>query len=103
MARDWLTHELEHWEKHLADGGCADESGFSETPNGLNNQDQRMKADARARHETANGRLKRWGVLERRFRHRAFLHGKVFQSIANTTQLEIQMNSPLFSVDCFDG
>jgi hypothetical protein len=48
MARGWLVCKLERWEKRLADGGCADESGFSETPNGLNNQDQRMKADARA-------------------------------------------------------
>lgn len=58
IARSWLIFELDDNEKYLADGGYRDGQQYSETPNGLNNDDQRMKAAARARHETANRRFK---------------------------------------------
>ena len=69
-------------EKFLADGVY---TGWrAETPTGHNNYDQYMKAVARARHETFNGRLKRFGVLTQKFRHGVEKHGPVTHAIAFT-------------------
>jgi hypothetical protein len=103
IARDWLIYELDHDEKYLADGGYQDGRQYSETPNGLNNADQKMKADARARHETVNSRFKNFGILERKFRHRPFLHGRIFLAIANITQLALEIEAPLFAIEYYDG
>ena len=103
IARDWLHRELGPEEKYLADGGYVDGGQYSETPNGLNNADQKMKGDARARHETVNRRFKQWCILERRFRHEPHLHAKVFRAIANITQLCIERDEPLFDVEYYDG
>jgi hypothetical protein len=103
IARDWLHFELDDGEKYLADGGYNDGGNYSETPNGLNNQDQKMKSDARARHETVNGLFKHWSILERRFRHETILHTKVYHAIVNVTQFLIETNEPLFEVDYYDG
>lgn len=63
-----VLNNLSPTEKFLAD---AIYSGWrAETPNGLNNEDQWMKARARARHENVNARFKRFGCLKT-----AFLHG----------------------------
>jgi hypothetical protein len=51
----------------------------------------------RARHETANARLKRWGVLSNKFRHKDWdKHGDAFRAVAIITQLEIENGMPLF-------
>jgi hypothetical protein len=44
----------------LADGGYDDGYKIFETPTGEQNANQTMKALARARHETVNGKLKSW-------------------------------------------
>lgn len=103
ISRDWIIHELQNGEMLLADGGYADGGQYFDTPTGLNNAGQYMRSVARARHETVNRRFKEWGILERRFRHKLVLHTKVFQSIANITQLELQHQSPLFSIDYDDS
>jgi hypothetical protein len=103
IARDWLIYELDRGEKYLGDGGYFDGNQWSETPTGLNNEDQKMKAEARARHETVNGRFKQFGVLERRFRHKIHLHGKVFMAVANLVQAAIQGQHPTFQVDYYDN
>jgi hypothetical protein len=103
IARHLLIHELDDREKYLGDGGYSDGRQWSETPNGLNNNDQAMKAVARARHETVNRRFKQFSILERRFRHQVEKHGMVFAAVSNITQLSIQLSEPLFDVDYYDG
>ena len=103
IARSWLIYELDQGEKYLADGGYRDGGQFSETPNGLNNPDQKMKALARARHETVNRRFKQFGILSQRFRHSLNKHGAVFMAVANITQLAIMVDQPLFNIEYYDS
>jgi hypothetical protein len=99
IARDWLIYELEAGEMYCADGGYLDGNQYSVTPNGLNNEDQRMRSLARARHETVNRRFKEFDILGRRFRHNVVKHGVAFMAVANITQLTIMHGQPLFSVE----
>ena len=71
-------------------------------PTGRNNADEKMKNRARARHETVNARLKRFGALKQVFRHRLDQHGSVFHAIATICQVEIEEGSHLFPVDYDD-
>ena len=89
-------------EKYLADGGYHDDGQFSETPIGLNNPDQRMKATARARHETANSRFKEFGILAQTYRHTLHRQGTVFKAVANIVQSAIVLERPLFDVEYND-
>jgi DDE superfamily endonuclease len=90
VARDDLCYKLAasefEDEMALADGGYQDGYEFFETPTGHNNADQRMKAQARARHETINRKLKQWGILGQRFRQSPDQHGKYFMAVANLVQ-----------------
>jgi hypothetical protein len=85
-------------EKYVADGGYRDGGTFGDTPNGLNNPDQKMKRLARARHETVNKRIKQFEVLNTKFRHQLENHWKCFHAIVNMTQLDIQYVAPLFEI-----
>jgi DDE superfamily endonuclease len=114
LARDSLCYKLAasefEDEMALADGGYQDGYHFFETPTGHNNADQRMKANARARHETINRRLKMWHVLGDTFRADPDDHGTYFHACANLTQYLIMLSSfepdtfrPLFHVDYNDN
>ena len=59
----------------------------------------RMQMAARSRHETFNGRLKNWGILERTYCHDIELHGTVFTACAVITQLCVANREPLFEVE----
>ena len=98
ISRDGLNQALEPWEKFLADGGYADDYGYSFTPTGRNNRDQYMKAVARARHETVNGVFKKFDALKHEWRHHRTKHGIVFNAIANIVQAEIQLEPTTFQV-----
>lgn len=97
----------------LADGGCNDGHEFFETPTGINCEDQRMKAVARARHETVNQRLKSCGVLGEKFRHKPHKHAIAFNAVVNVTQMAFECEwelgedgestGGLFQVDCCDN
>jgi DDE superfamily endonuclease len=116
VARDSLCYKLAasefEGEMALADGGYQDGYQFFETPTGHNTPDQKMKADARARHETVNRRFKMWNVLGERFRADAALHGTFFHAVANLTQFLIMASGfaldggvgrPLIHVDYNDN
>jgi len=62
-----------------------------------------MQSAARSRHETFNGRLKNWGILERTYRHNIELHGTVFTACAVITQLCVANGEPLFKVEYSDA
>jgi hypothetical protein len=86
-------------EMYVADAGYRDGRMYGDTPNGLNNQEQKMKRLARARHETVNNRIKQFRVLRTTFRHKLEKHWECFHAIVNMTQVEIQYQAPLFSVE----
>lgn len=52
----------------------------------------------RARHESMNGRLKKFNILNVPFRHSLSKHNMVFFAIANIVQLEIEMNGNTFEI-----
>ena len=54
IARDALIYMIEDWEILLGDSGYQDGNQYFLTPNGLNDNDQRMQAVVRARHEHFN-------------------------------------------------
>lgn len=91
-----LDDALDNGEKYVCDGGYY--GPRAEKPNGLNNQDQRMKKVARARHETVNARFKHFGALTQVFRHPPEDHGIVFNAIAIITQFSIMYDEPLFQI-----
>jgi hypothetical protein len=102
IAREKVLKKVMLYEKVLADGGYRDSSGFCETPTGLNNPDQVMKQKARARHETANRRLKQFTVLGTQYRHERERHIYCFHAIANIVQLDIMIGNKLFDLEYCD-
>ena len=102
IARDALHYMLAPGEFYVADGGYAEGGQHSDTPNGLNDPDQKMKAIARARHETINGRFKQFNVLYRVFRHDVSRHSICFRAVANVVQMMMENGSPAFTVDYDD-
>ena len=86
IARDLFVQALAPGETYVADGMV-----HAEAATGLNaNDDQEMMNLARARHETVNCRLQRFGVLSQVFRHGSTeKHALCFHSIANIIQIEL--------------
>ena len=68
------------------------------TPDCLSEQERRLAATIRARHETINSRFKKFAVLRNRFRHHRSRHSYCFHSIANVTQLMMDTD-PLFLIE----
>ena len=62
-----------------------------------------MQACVRSCHETFNGRLKNWGILQQVFRHDIALHGTVVRACAVITQLMVENGEPLFAVEYSDS
>ena len=88
IARNDIVYLIDEEEKILADGGYSDGNQFFEVPHkGERSEDQRMKARARARHETVNRRFKMWNILKSIFRHDIGKHGKVMMAIVNITHM----------------
>jgi hypothetical protein len=97
IARDeGLIASLSPGEYFVADGGY--KGDFAETPTGYNNDDQRMKSLARARHETVNGRFKQFGILQQVFRSDDITHRTAMRAIVNICQIVIEQESPLFAI-----
>jgi hypothetical protein len=103
IARKSIHHELDVGEKYLADGGYRDGvAGLAVTPTGLNNEDQRMKARARARHENVNRLFKNFAILERRYRHTKSKHGRVFRAVSHLVQASIRFEYTVHQVEYDD-
>ena len=102
ILREALIYNLDEDEFLLADGGYYDGNNFTVTPTGLNEFIDLMRSQVRARHETCNGRFKKWGVLKNCYRHDLAKHGVCFRAIANLTQVAIENGEPLFSVHYVD-
>jgi DDE superfamily endonuclease len=101
IARHALVDCLEPGEYYLADGGYRDGGNYSVTPTGNHHFHDRQKATVRARHESYNKRLKDWGALRIKYRHKLDTHLLVFQAIANIVQVTIGNGEPLFQVEYY--
>ncbi|KAG9407624.1 hypothetical protein AC1031_002342 [Aphanomyces cochlioides] len=97
LAREAYVHAVAPGEMTLADRGYRDPEFFV-TPD-THNLSAGLQKRIMARHETANARLKKFGALRLAFRHSLHLHHSCFQAIVNIVQLEIENESPLFSIE----
>ena len=97
IAREGILHILEDGEKIIADGGYRGEAAIWHK--GHNQYSAKLEGVVRARHETANKKLKDFGVLTQRFRHHLSLHGFCFHACANLVQLIILHKLPLFNLE----
>ena len=101
--RNGLINELGHGERVEANSGYRGEPTKIKTPEMFGTEEEESrKILVRARHETANKRLKQFSCLKDVFRHNLQKHSSVFRAVAVITQLTIQHGSPLFSVEYQD-
>ena len=72
---------------------------FYSTPNGLDPPElQNFKSRGRLRHETFNGRLKKYGSLEQTFKHGIKKHQYALEAICVTVQYQMDNGSALYAV-----
>jgi len=101
--RDRMKLDLSRNERVEADNGYKGEDPEScKTPGGFcagieKNHEERMRI--RARHESVNGRMKNFKILQESYRHNLSNHGNVFRSIAVLVQLSIENGESLFGLD----
>lgn len=82
-------------ERVIADRGYGDER--CSTPDTLTAEGRQLASEIRARHETVNGRFKKFRVLRDTFRHDRSKHSVCFHAVASITQLQMD-SEPLFYV-----
>ena len=101
VARQAVLYALKKGEKLEADLGYRGEDLKINTPNELGREDlEKMKSNARHRHETVNRRMKIFGVLAQRFRHDIVsTHSMSFRAVAVIVQLNIETHASLYEVD----
>lgn len=95
-----LQSFLDPNERVEADDGYKGEPKSCKTPSEMCSmlEGRRFRQRVRARHETINARLKKFGILEQRYRHNILQHGVIFRAVAVMIQLEIESGHPLFSL-----
>lgn len=98
-----LKEKIPVGKRVIADKGYRGENEIISTPNDFDPPVLKgFKKRARARHETFNGRIKRFAILTERFRHRTNddlkYHKKVFEACVIICQFEIESRHPLFEV-----
>jgi hypothetical protein len=98
IARVGICRYLEKEEKIVADGGYRDGGVKFVTPTGLHNISDRMRSLARARHETVNGRIKKFQIFSTKYRHQLHRHRDCFQAVVNVTQVGIMIYNTNFGV-----
>ena len=101
-----LKHRLEENERAEADDGYVGEDPVNLKVPGsvVHGHDEKQKVSrcvVRRRHETANKRIKQFGVVAKGtiFRHDLSFHGDCFRACVVLTQLAIENGHPLFPVD----
>lgn len=81
----------------IADNGYKGEAIVVSTPNSHEPSVLRkFKSRARARHESFNGRLKNFRILDERFRHGVNKHQVAFEAVCVIVQYQMELGSPLF-------
>ena len=82
-----LKHKLLPGEMVECDGGYRGDPQCRHKHIIMNEADSRAKSAARARHETVNGDIKKFGCLQQVWRHDRHLHKYAFAACATLTQL----------------
>jgi len=85
------------------DGGYtmsnAEDMGFICVPNKKNSQELgHFKSRVRARHESLNGRLTKFKILQDTFRHGMKCHGIAFEAVIVIVQYQMDNGAPIFDV-----
>jgi len=83
------------------DGYIGEEPVTCKTPGGFYSRSEgvsTVRRRLRSRHETANARLKSFGILSQTYRHEIEDHYFVFRSIAVLIKLAIESGEPLFTL-----
>ena len=89
---------LEENEKAVADKGYRGEPDAVDLPHEGSKRHQFYKSHARARHEQCNKRLKQFGCLVQRFRHKVDFHCHCFNAVVILTELAIENGKELWDV-----
>jgi hypothetical protein len=88
----------------IADGGYAMSEvhggrGFLCLPNSTDSKElKQFKSRVRCRHETLNGRLNNFKILQDTFRHGMNCHGIAFEAVAVIIQYQMDNGAPIFDV-----
>ena len=90
-------------EMAIADKGYRGEPEVIDRPDAGSLEWQEKKKLARSRHETVNGRIKKFNVMGNKFRHDMDLHDVCFDAVVVIVQLNIENGEPLFEVDITAG
>jgi hypothetical protein len=98
IARHKLIHQLLPGEMFVADRGYRDGGVHAMTPTGYNTPGERMKSIVRARHESVNGRLKKFKILSTPFRNKLDKHYMIFYLLTNAVQIEIECCTEMYDV-----
>jgi hypothetical protein len=86
-----------HWA--VADNGYRGVPTKARTSNSLDTTDVRvLKRQAKARHESFNGRLKNFAVVRERWRSSINKHGIAFEAVCVICQYQLENGSPLYEV-----
>ena len=97
--RSLLKALLRSGEKVIADRGYRGDARVVIPDDARNDEEADVMNVVRARHETVNGRLKKWKVLKERFRHDKKKHHIVFRAVAVLEQIQIMNGRPPFQCD----
>ena len=102
--RSGLLHALAIGEWVVGDGGYQDGRQFVIAKHDNHQPDwmKAMVAEALSRHEHINARIKVFGAMEQRFRHGMERHGSVMNAVCNIVQVQLMVESPLFTVQYDD-
>ena len=95
-----LDEMLDNGERVEVDNGYNGNARYSR-PNDCegNNGWGRMKANARARHENVNGKLKEFNILEHTFRNERGNHTLFFHAVVAVVQFSIMNGSTTYQID----
>jgi hypothetical protein len=97
-AEGGLKAQIPEGRKVIGDEGYVGEAQIS-TRNPFDTQaTKNLKKRAKARHETFNGRLKSFKILDERFRHGVTKHKAVFEACCVLVQYKLENGHPLFAV-----
>jgi hypothetical protein len=91
-----LMSKIPDGKRAIGDGGYKGEPSKVATKNHLDSEEvAKFKNRVRARHETFNGRIKFFKVLDERFRHGLDKHKVCFEAVCVLTQYELENGNPL--------
>ena len=84
------------------DGYAAGDPKWVKTRSGYLHDDRDTRKNVRARHETANKRMKQWNCLRLPFFHAIDKHGMCFRAVAVITQLSFNNGKTLFQIEGYN-